>query len=59
MGRYLEIAKDAYQLYIKSQVQNWLADLRAEWEERAAIIQFDGGLSKAEAERMAFEHFHI
>lgn len=28
-------------------------DLREHWEERAAILQYDGGLSKAEAEEQA------
>jgi hypothetical protein len=28
-------------------------DARAEWEERAAILEFDGGHSRAEAERRA------
>lgn len=29
------------------------ADLRELWEERAAIMEYDGGLSRAEAERQA------
>lgn len=30
-------------------------ELREEYEERAAIIEFDGGLSRSEAERRAYE----
>lgn len=29
-------------------------ELQAEYEERAAIMEFDGGLSRAEAERLAW-----
>jgi hypothetical protein len=29
-------------------------ELRVEYEERAAIMEFDGGLSRAEAERLAW-----
>jgi hypothetical protein len=31
------------------------ATLREAWEERAAIMQFDGGMSREEAERAAWE----
>jgi len=31
----------------------------AEWEERAAIIEFDGGMSRAEAERRATEELGL
>ena len=30
-------------------------DLLEEWEERASIIQFDGGVSREEAERLAWQ----
>ena len=35
-------------------VETWPADLREEWEERAAILE-EGGLARAEAERAARE----
>ena len=31
------------------------ADLREAFEERAAIVEFDGGLSRSDAERLAWE----
>jgi hypothetical protein len=31
------------------------AEARGAWEERAAILEFDGGFSRAEAERLATE----
>ena len=31
------------------------ADLRERYEERAAIMEFDGGLPRAEAERLALQ----
>lgn len=29
-------------------------DIRAEWEERAAIMEYDAGMSRADAERCAY-----
>lgn len=40
---------------VQARVSQWPDDLRAEWEERAAIIEFDGGLARAAAERQAFD----
>ena len=34
-------------------VDNWPPDLREAYEERAAIMEFDGGLPREEAERQA------
>ena len=34
------------------------AEAQAQWEERAAIIEFDGGFSRAEAEQMAAGSLH-
>lgn len=37
----------------------WLADdLRVEFEERAAILEYDAGLPRAEAERIAREEVY-
>ncbi len=36
-------------------VKNWPEDWRAEFEERAAIMEFDGGLSREDAEIQAYE----
>lgn len=33
----------------------WPADLVSEWEERAAILEYDAGLPREEAERKAWE----
>jgi hypothetical protein len=35
------------------------ADLRELFEHRAAVCEFDGGLSRAEAERIAFDELRI
>ena len=41
---------------LSSDDETWdAADCRAFFEERAAILQYDGGLDRAEAERQAFE----
>lgn len=39
---------------IKAALETWSADERDEWEERAAIMEYDGGLSRKEAEIAAF-----
>ncbi len=31
----------------------WPADLLADYDERAAVLEFDGGLARGEAERLA------
>lgn len=36
-------------------VKGWPEDLRADFEERAAIMEFDGGAPREEAERRAYE----
>lgn len=38
-------------------VSLWPEDLRAQWEERAAIMEFDGGEPRIVAERQAYEQF--
>ena len=40
---------------ISAIVAQWPADIREQFIERAAIIQFDGGETMERAERMAFE----
>lgn len=35
-------------------VAEWRPELREEWEERAAIIEYSGGESRDVAERMAY-----
>ncbi|MBI3655068.1 MAG: DUF3987 domain-containing protein [Acidobacteria bacterium] len=40
---------------IQEQVRAWPADQRLAWEERAAIMEDDGGLPRADAERLAWE----
>jgi hypothetical protein len=39
----------------RSEVESWPEDLRADFEERAAIMEFDGGLSRLMAERRAYQ----
>lgn len=48
-----EAAPDAAR--IRDQVRLWPADRRREWEERAAIMEYEGNLSRTEAERLAWE----
>lgn len=44
------------QARIRAAVANWDSqDARDHFEERAAIVQFDGGRTEAEAEQIAFE----
>lgn len=35
-------------------MKQWTDDQREEWAERSAIVEFDGGLSREEAEKVAF-----
>jgi hypothetical protein len=37
---------------------DYIADWRDRYEERAAILQFDGGHNRAEAERLAWSETH-
>lgn len=37
------------------EVEKWPPDMRDTWEERSAIIEFDGGFPRPEAERRAYE----
>jgi hypothetical protein len=41
----------------KRLVEFWPEDRRERFEERAAVMEFDGGLSRDEAERRAFDEF--
>ena len=42
---------------LRQPAKDWAAeDWRAHFDERAAIAEFDGGLSRPEAEALAFEH---
>lgn len=36
-------------------VYTWPEELREQWEERAAIMEYDGGLTRKEAEFLAYE----
>lgn len=42
---------------VMAKVRLWPDDLRVEFEERAAILEYDAGNSRPEAERLAFEEF--
>jgi len=64
MGRYLDIcnevtrdgwAKRAAALLAQVHDNDLRADLRYRFEERASIVEYDGGMSLDEAERIAFE----
>ena len=49
---YLRVAK-FLDILIPSDLDRWPMDWRIEYEERAAILEYDGGLSRAEADRQA------
>jgi hypothetical protein len=40
-----------------SAVSDWMREHNDEIEERAAIMEFDGGLPRAEAERLAHDYY--
>lgn len=40
---------------VRARVSQWPEDLRAMWDERAAIIEFDSGLRRRAAERDAYD----
>ncbi len=42
------------QAEIRATVKQWPYDKRMEWEERAAIMEYDGGLSRERAEKLAY-----
>ena len=42
------------QAKIRAAVKQWPHDKRMEWEERAAIMEYDGGLSRERAEKLAY-----
>jgi hypothetical protein len=42
-------------LEVRQAVAQWPEDLRDLWEERAAIIEYDGGEPRPVAERQAYE----
>jgi hypothetical protein len=42
------------QAEIRQAVRTWPVHRRIEWEERAAIMQYDGGLSRERAEKLAY-----
>ena len=37
-----------------AEVESWSAEVQELWAERAAIMEYDGGLSRAEAEHIAY-----
>jgi hypothetical protein len=39
----------------RDELATWPAEWREDFEERAAIMEYDGNLPRAEAERLAFE----
>ena len=40
--------------YIPKALSNWTPDERMEWEERAAILEYDEGLPRDKAEELAY-----
>jgi hypothetical protein len=51
---FLELAKRHLKSHEQTAAMAWTtADYRETWEERAAIMEFDGGLTRSEANRRA------
>lgn len=42
------------QTEIRQAVREWTVQRRIEWEERSAIMEYDGGLLRANAEKLAY-----
>jgi hypothetical protein len=38
-----------------TKIRNWSEDMLVEWEERAAILEYDGGSHRMVAEQKAYE----
>ena len=59
MGKYLEIARqtlvDWQRVDLPAAVADWPEEWLESYMERAAIMEFDGGLPRAEAEHRAEE----
>jgi len=53
-GNVLERSKTS-PLSWREELSTWSEDLRDWWEERAALMEYDGGLPREEAEFQAFE----
>lgn len=47
------MGKNRFALKLSNNVEDWPVDLQEEYEERVAIMEFDGGLKRREAERLA------
>jgi len=47
--------KTAFRAAWRLEVGSWPEELRGEWDERAAIMELDGNLTRNEAEYLAFE----
>jgi hypothetical protein len=45
--------------FVRRQVSRWTTDRRVEWEERAAIMEHDAGLSRDDAELRAWEALQV
>jgi len=45
--------RDCAELALPGDIAEWPADAREHFEERAAIMEYDGGLPRVEAERLA------
>jgi hypothetical protein len=50
----LDTRRAMTQAEIRTAVKNWPYDKRITFEERAAIMEFDGGLSRERAEKLAY-----
>ena len=55
----LALQRELLTRYCQAYDQKHIADLWEAWEERAAIMEYDGGLSRHEAEYQAAKRLHL
>jgi len=55
----LALQRELLTRYCQAYDQKHIADLWEAWEERAAIMEYDGGLSRHEAEYLAAKRVHL
>jgi hypothetical protein len=55
----LALQRELLTRYCKAYDQKHISDLWEAWEERAAIMEYDGGLSRHEAEYQAAKRLHL
>lgn len=55
IGQWEEDPEDPW----SKKIQKWSQEMRESWEEKSAILEFESGLSRKEAEKKAFEEIKL